>query len=943
MIRAPNFLNNNDCSCLSVLNQSNVRHALNVGHINAQSIYPLKRVDKFTELKDLISTSNLNIIGISETWLKEHHTDTMLNIPGYRLFRNDRIGLRGGGVALYICDQFRCKVIYTSSGIDVEYIFVQVSFGSEVCLVGVVYRSSGDLTILEGVLNNISVNYSNIIIVGDFNLNLFMDPIRERVLSFFEQYGLLVRTNDAETHYDVHHGSTSLLDFFVISCPGKVLLSNQFWISNISKHALVFIAFDLRVDLVESVYVYRNFRSLNIEALYRDASLIDLSFLYRTNDVNVQVNKLIPILLSLFDQHVPLKTAIQRNSYHSWYTIDVIRAKTLRDLAFNAYREDRTHENWKIYTKCRNRVTNLIKKQKCQLGLSEFSNIRNSKDFWKKARNFGVVNNNKNNSTCNWSADEFNEHFVQPTANMSERFNFEHVNENGFLFRSISNDDFLTALFSIKTNSVGLDNLSLKFIKILLPVFGNAFVHIINTAIMTSTFPEAWKRAKVIPIPKAGSSPSMLSNFRPISILPILSKVFEINLKNQVTQFLNENDLLYRFQSGFRRHHSTTSAMIAITDDIRFNIDKKCATILVLLDFTKAFDTIDHNILCSKLASNFHFARTSCKLIWSYLRGRQQQVFLESSISSFLTLGQGVPQGSVLGPLLFSLFINDLPSTVSHSKIHLYADDAQVIHFAPLDDIERSICKVNDDLNNLSLWASSNNLKLNPLKSKAIVIYRNSISSNLGSLYLNGVLIPYSRSVVSLGFKIDETLSWEAHINGISSKTYLTLRTLYLVKQYLPVNVRAKLVRSLIMPFFTYGCELFSGCSIGVRNKLRIVFNSCIRFIYSLKRYNHISAFHLSFLGCSFNKFLNIRNLIFLFKVFHSREPSYIFSKFQFLSSSRRRGLLIPIHTSAISDLSFSVRSSRLWNALGTNVRRFESMSLSQFKYILTQSNYINT
>jgi len=200
--------------------------------------------------------------------------------------------------------------------------------------------------------------------------------------------------------------------------------------------------------------------------------------------------------------------------------------------------------------------------------------------------------------------------------------------------------------------------------------------------------------------------------------------VFENIVASQINNFISANSNLNDHQSGFRENRSCTSAILRITEDIRQQTDNSYVTFLILLDYSKAFDTVNHEILCSKLKNLYFFSNTAVKLLCSYLKNRRQYVVSSNICSSFAYLKRGVPQGSVLGPLLFTIYINDLPSVLSTCNVHLYADDVQMYVSRPLNRISEclDICKM--ELAKVNEWAKNNGLAINPLKSKCFIIFK---------------------------------------------------------------------------------------------------------------------------------------------------------------------------------------------------------------------------
>lgn len=322
-----------------------------------------------------------------------------------------------------------------------------------------------------------------------------------------------------------------------------------------------------------------------------------------------------------------------------------------------------------------------------------------------------------------------------------------------FSFKAIAEDDITKVINSISTKAVGTDGINIQMLQLLSLELCPAISHIINHSLENGCFPTLWKSANVIPLPKV-SNPSSVSQLRPISILPVLSKILQNVVHKQLSMFLNHNNLLCPYQSGFRPGHSTVGALTKISDDIRLAINKQQLTALVLLDFSSAFNSIDHDILIAVLSSlNVSFSA----IAWfrSYLSGRSQRVRLDDSYSDFCNISAGVPQGGVLSPLLFSIFINSATKFIS-SSYHLYADDLQIYHHFNVDELSAGIVRINSDLCNIDSWAKAYGLLINPSKSQAMICgspyMLRSIALPLSpAITLGGNIIPLSVKVKNLG------------------------------------------------------------------------------------------------------------------------------------------------------------------------------------------------
>lgn len=478
----------------------------------------------------------------------------------------------------------------------------------------------------------------------------------------------------------------------------------------------------------------------------------------------------------------------------------------------------------------------------------------------------------------------------------------------------------------VRSNAVGPDDIPLKFVKILLPHILSYLTFIFNTVFTSSVFPTCWKISKIVPLPKV-SSPSNLSDFRPISILSSVSKAFEKLVKEQITDFVIDRRLLSKFQSGFRAHHGTQTALLKITNDIRVNIDRKLATVLVLLDFSKAFDTVSHELLGRKLRNLFGFDDSSCALLGSYLSGRLQFVSSDGGDSSCLPVLSGVPQGSVLGPLLFSLFINDLPDGL-RSSYHMYADDVQLYSGFSPSQLRDGISSINNDLGLIHRWACDNQLGLNAGKSQAIVIFNRDIdTSSLPIVILGNDRIDYVDKVKNLGVIINKTLTWDDHISRLSRTVYCILRRLWKFSHFVPEFARMRLVKALVIPHFLYCDVLFGRLTSHCQRRLNVLFNSCVRFIKNLRRFDHVSIYSNIVFDCSFDSFLKHRSLCFLFRILKFGRPEYLFDEIKFAHSDRTFNLIPPRHASKCLGRGFFVWTVTLWNQLPVTIKSLNNLT----------------
>jgi len=316
--------------------------------------------------------------------------------------------------------------------------------------------------------------------------------------------------------------------------------------------------------------------------------------------------------------------------------------------------------------------------------------------------------------------------------------------------------------------SSGTDEISPRVLKLSLPYTVESLTYIYNMCILHTTFPTVLKEAKVIPLPKT-KDVSDVNNYRPISLLSALSKPLERHIHKHLYQYLDSHNLLFSFQSGFRPKHSCPTALTRIIDTWLINVNNSKITGAVFLDLSKAFDMVDHNVLLLKL-QHYLCNPNAVSLFQSYLDGRKQKVLVNGRYSTEALVKSGVPQGSVLGPLLFCIFINDLPLHLSDSSVScdLFADDA-TLH-TPDKDISVINARLQTSLHEVSDWCESNSMVLNPSKTECMVIttrQKHQLSPLKLDLHINGNPVQQVTQHKLLGVVVDDQLKWEAQIESV--------------------------------------------------------------------------------------------------------------------------------------------------------------------------------
>ncbi|ODM90055.1 putative RNA-directed DNA polymerase from transposon BS [Orchesella cincta] len=512
-----------------------------------------------------------------------------------------------------------------------------------------------------------------------------------------------------------------------------------------------------------------------------------------------------------------------------------------------------------------------------------------------------------------------------------------------FQVKPVSSADVLKAWKKMKKKTdsnpdvTGISKLFLNML-IQIPYFRDLIVEICNQSFSSGDVPVKCKLSRVIPIAKVENAINP-DQYRPISLTPTILLLLERLYYDQLMEFIVENNVLTPYQFGFRKNHSTQLAMVALTDFVRGKVDSGLVCVIVSIDLRKAFDSVNRKKLLRKLARKFGI---SDHWLRSYLTERLQFVDVNGVFSAYLKSLAGVPAGSILGPILFSLFLNDLPESVKSDLTILFADDTNFVFVGKPSSIEALRKRIEASMEDLMSYLISNDLSLNADKTKMITVGSSAMQARLRgfSFMVNGFEIVRSDFLKCLGLYIDPTFQFDTHLTKITSACFIRLRTLYKVRQFFSKKSLVIIGNAVIMSLINYMIEIWGASSLKVLKRAERVVRALARLIYGLRKCDPVAGLINDDLGWLLpQQMCAYKSLCYFYKLSVREEVPYFTNFFPKNSDVHRyntRGSSSfrssQTCKSAFGAKMFSVRVTDLWNSLPSDIKDCSNIGIFKQK-----------
>jgi hypothetical protein len=970
-------------------------------HQNVRSLR--SDMTKLTLLQQLMNDCMCDAFAVTETWLHDSAA-SVTHVPGYNFVHSvaDTTKTKGFGIGCFIKSTFSYEIIEKNYSLTqdeasaIEFLAIDVRSCSFDCVLLVVYRSPSTsctyfLSALDSILLTLTAHDRQVVIAGDYNIDMAQtkDKITEGLHSLTSSYGL-VPTIDIPTRVCTYRdksgipirSSSSTIDNIFINSAS--IATSGVLRTDTSDHYTIFTMLhprrilELPASQVKKTVPIRRITDLAIENFSNNVATLDWSPLYiidNTDDAMIYFDQQIQ---SLYDYYFPLRRYVVSDDYagkppkndKGWFSqelLDMSRHKYSLYKRFKLTNNTMDKNNYLSYK-------HQFEQECANARIKYFSNKFNNTDgdasaLWaeinkclgrKKRSSSNIHKICSENGGCAENdveiANTLNNHFATIGSKLSSRLPDHAVDDidkympsasyEGFNFSTVSAFELMHQAGQMRSNLSGFlvrcpSAILLKSIGFLAAPLS----YIFNLTVSTSNFATVLKHAVVTPIYKTGER-SNPNNYRPISVTRFISKLFESLCKSQIMAYLDRSNILSDHQYGFRRGRSCEMALLRLTNYVVKSVEARNFTVGIFIDIRKAFDCVPFPQLLRKL-NKYGFSTAACSLIASFLCDRTQQTYANQVMSSYTEVGCGVPQGTVLGPVLFILYINDLLLYLDkHSTVSpiAFADDTSLLFSH--NDVDSAIAIVNRELDLVADWFNVNRLTLNVDKTSYLLFKKPQSPKFLpsNSLMINGAALTEETNVKCLGVVLSANLSWQMHVEHLTKRLSYSLAVLYrLARCGVPRRSLIPVYKALFLPHINY-CSLVWGSSgPSVLKPLQVLQNRAFRMMFGVPSRTTVAPLMYDLNEMTVFQRLRFNYMTFIHDTLYELRPNFLDVQFpqisevhnHFTRASAAKSLFVNRVRTQIAQRFVSDHGLSLWNTLPIEIRNIRSPQ--QFRALCRQ------
>ena len=918
-----------------------------VVHYNVQSA--LHKID-FLESE----LANFDLISITETWFNQSISNADVNINGFRApFRKDRLGDGYGGVAVYIKNDIPCIRRTDLEILNIECVWVEIRLHGKRLLVGTYYRPpNSDNAVLTNIENSIDLaidtEISDIIILGDFNLDMNKPNTSNKINNICQQYNLhqLIRE---PTHFTER--SSSIIDLILVSDPRNLLLSgvgDPFLNQDIRYHCPIYAVYKFLKPHAKSIkrhiWMYKNGNYDNLKEKFRNSDWESFAH----ENIDNYAENITDHIMQLTSECVPNKYVNIRQTDPPWMHNELRKLMRKRKRAYDKAKQTKRTEHWNKYKTIRNDTTNLLRSSKQTYfdNLSEklkTNNNLNGKDWWKTLKTF-ISNNDKSPipplkdndmiyADDNEKANLLNAYFKTQSDLNDTNKEVPHINitnHNRLSTIQTTPDEVKSIIDTLKTGkAAGPDNINNYILRTCARELSYPLSNLFNFSFSTSKVPKIWKQANVTPVFKK-DDPTDCKNYRPISLLSTVGKVIEKIVHKHVFNFFKDNNVITSLQSGFVPGDSTVNQLVDIYNTFCKALDNGLEVRAIFCDISKAFDRVWHKGLLAKLKS---VGITDSLLNWfqNYLRDRKQRVVLPGGLSEWENISAGVPQGSILGPLLFLVYINDIVQEIN-STIRLFADDTSL--YIIVESPEEAANTLNQDLNRISAWAEKWLVSFNPQKTDSMILSRKTNKPIHPNILMNNQIIAEVNHHKHLGLIFETNGSWHEHIKLITAKAWQRVHVMRKLKSRLDRKALEIIYIAFIRPILEYADIVWCNLTKYEENELEKIQLEAARIVTGTTKLISLENLYKETGWETLNSRRQQHKLGLFYKMIHGLVPPYLSlllpplvgenSRYPLRNSDHYQNIK---SKSQLYYNSFLPSAIREWNSLDASVKSSQSVT----------------